>query len=216
MMQTSTRSLTRLVGLGFLLVAMSVTACDSPPKTSTGGRLRVDETTQADLNSNQMNTPDLFAFGTQAGESLAMQVSQIPEIENSPTRVVIELGTITNKTTTTPSRDFEMIQHRLRQAIQSSRYLTDRAMVVERRVLMERETSDIMGEDKTVDLLQEGGGGSSGPARHDPALTYVLQGEFYETNRGNVRTYWFSFQLTNLKSRAIVWSDAFEQRYQGP
>lgn len=182
-----------------------------PPVGDRGGRMDVYSTTEHDRRSTRANAPDLFSFGDQVAADLALQISEIPEIRDSPTRVVIEFGTLSNQTAT-PTSDFELIQRRLRNALQQSRHLQKYAMFVETRQRMEREHRNIRGAEEP-DLLQDGST-SAGPARYDPNITYVLQGDFYEMRRGGARRYYFDFQLTNLASRVTVFADTFEQGYR--
>lgn len=188
--------------LSVVLAAAALAACGGPPHGDSGGRLDPRETTAADVMSDQANVPDMLSFGDQVGESLAYQISDIPEIRSSPTRVILELGTIENQTRT-PLSDFEMIQKRLHRAIQRSPHLRSKVMVVESRDRMEYEMAKVTGQ-------------GGGVAQYDPNQTYVLQGDFYEAVRGNARRYWFNFQLTNLASRAIVFTEDFEQGYLKP
>ena len=169
------------------------------------------QTAEQDRRSRLANAPDLFSFGDQVAADLALQISESPEIRDSPTRVVIEFGTLSNQTAT-PTSDFELIQRRLRNALQQSRHLQKYAMFVETRQRMEREHRNIRGAEEP-DLLQEGST-SAAPARYDPNITFVLQGDFYEMRRGGARRYYFDFQLTNLASRATVFADTFEQGYR--
>ena len=199
-----------------LMVGSLIPGCASTPPSSNYGRDgRVDpsRTTAGDIYSDQANMADLRAIGDEAGEALAYEISRIPEIRDSPTRIVIELGTLNNKTRTS-TQDFEQIQRRLFSKIQRSEQLRNYAMVVEQRRLMEHEYREIMGEPES-DLLQEGSP-SDGPSRYDKDITYVLQGHFYEAIRGKTRDYWFEFQLTNLGSRVIVFSWASDRKYVTP
>ena len=174
-----------------------------PPVGDRGGRMSPYNTTRQDRISTDANAPDLFSFGDTVAESLALEISQIPEIHESPTRVVIEFGTINNRTRT-PTGDFELIQRRLRNTLQRSRHLRKYAIFVESRQRMERETRNVMGHVP----------GQEGPAQYDPSITYVLQGDFHEIRRGESRRYYFDFQLTNLASRVTVFSESFEEGYR--
>lgn len=182
-------------------ILVTLTACAGPPRGDSGGRLDPGETTAADVFSDQANVPDLFAFGDQVGEALAYQISDIPEIRNNPNRVILELGSLQNETRT-PLSDFEMIQKRLHRAVQRSPHLRNKVMVVASRDRMDYEMSKL--------------GAGGGAATYDPNQTYVLQGDFYEAIRGNARRYWFNLQLTNVASRAIVFTEDFEPGYLKP
>ena len=49
-----------------------------------------------------------------------------------------------------------------------------------------------------------------GTAQYDPKITYVLQGDFFESDRGERRQYYFEFKLTNLATREIVFNKHFD------
>lgn len=193
---------------GLALSAVVLTGCMGPPRGDSGGRIDPYETTAADVFSTGANVPDMLAFGDRVGEQLAQRLMSIPEIANAPHQVVLELGTIENKTRT-PLSDFEMLQKRLHRAIQRSSFLRNHILVVESRARMEYEMSRIQGAAEP-DLLQDGAGGGTRVQQYDPRYTYVLQGDFYETVRNNARRYWFNFQLVNLQSRAVVFTEDFD------
>lgn len=195
--------------------AAFVCSCAATPPPSHVDRTRVGttETTRGDIYSDQASMPDLYRFSDEVGMRLARDIAQIPEIKDSPTRVVIELGSINNETNTS-TNDFEMIQRRLFGQVQQSDHLQNYAMVVEKRQFMERDYKEIMGEDDP-DLLQEGRS-SGGPQKYDPNITYVLQGHFYESRRGATGRYLFGFQLSNLGSRAIVFNRTFDSSHITP
>jgi len=180
--------------------------CQSgPPSGSTGGRIDPYRTTESDRRSDKASIPELLQFTDQAAEKFAAEVAKIPEVKQADTRLVMELGSIQNRTDT-PTGDFEQIQRRLRSKLMSSDLITDRFMVVESRRRMNREMDRVQGEDR--DLLQEGEKRES--AKYDPEITYVLQGDFYESERGDRRQYFFNFKLVNLASRSIVFNEDYD------
>ncbi len=178
-------------------VATVLVAC-GPPKGDPGGRIDPYATTGSDRASSKASIPAMLEFSDRVVASLTQQISAIPEIEGLPTRAVLELGTIENHTRM-PTRDFEQLRQRLRGQIFQSSLLRDRFLIVEPRQRMQRE------HDRLV-----GAGAEGGPARYDPAITYVLQGDFYESNRIDRRQYYFEFKLTNVESRQIVFLDQFD------
>lgn len=187
----------------FLLAALSISGgCALPPRSNPEpGRIEVTQTTRGDVYSPEASMPDLYRFSDEVGRQLALEIAQIREIRESPQRVVIELGTLNNRTGTT-TQDFELIQRRLFGKLQQSLHLERYAMVVEQRRTMERDYREITGSDETV--------GEGAPEKYDPDRTYVLQGHFFESRRGGTRRYLFEFQLANLGSRAIVFNRTFD------
>jgi hypothetical protein len=183
--------------------------CASAPEGSTGGRIDSYRTTDSDRNSSSASIPALLEYSDTVSQALAQEITSIPDIENAPTRCVLELGSIANKTST-PTGDFEQIRARIRGQIFQSKLIKGRFMIVEARDRMDSELNRVNGDSGQKDLLNEGTGGSAGTAKYDPKITYVLQGDFFESNRGDRRQYYFEFKLTNLATREIVFNKSFD------
>ena len=190
-------------------VAVAFLGCASAPDGSTGSRIDSYRTTDSDRDSSGASIPALLEYSDSVSAQMGQEISSIPDIENSPTRCVLELGSIDNKTNT-PTGDFEQIRARVRGQIFQSKLIKNRFMIVESRDRMDSELNRVQGDSGNKDLLQEGTGGSAGTAKYDPKITYVLQGDFYESDRGDRRQYYFEFKLTNLASREIVFNKSFD------
>jgi len=188
--------------------ALASLGCESDPSFvgRRGGRLDPYQTGAADRQSSKASIPAMLEFSDQVAEELAVQLADIPEITEATHRQILELGSIDNKTRT-PTTDFMQIQRRLRSKLLKSRLIRNNFKIVESRRRMDREFSRIRGQEE--DLLQEGTS-PRGSAKYDAGLTYVLQGDFYESNRGNKRLYYFNFKLTNLRTREIVFDSDFD------
>lgn len=173
-----------------------------------GGRIDPYSTTRADQVDRSATPATLWEFSDRVSESLAQRIATIPEIEQSPTRVIVELGGIENRTAT-PTQDFELIQRRLRSRLLTSDVVTNRVKFVEPVAVMDDELARVQGG-STDPLQRDLGGGATD--RYDPAHTYVLRGSFFESTRGGADTsrYFFEFQLVNLQSRAIVFNDSID------
>ncbi|MCC7407550.1 MAG: hypothetical protein IT442_05735 [Phycisphaeraceae bacterium] len=195
------------VRLSMLALSVMLLAVGCTPKGSTGGRIDPYRTTAADAASKQASIPALLEFSDQTAGRLAYDLSEIPEIKQAPTRVVLELGDISNKTRTSTG-DYELIQHRLRANLMQSKLIRDHFKIVEGRARMDRELNRVAGPGAGDILQEEGSAGQT--ATYDPAITYVLQGDFFEADRGGRRQYFFEFKLTNLKSRDIVFSSSYD------
>ena len=192
-----------------LTAAIALTAmAGCTPEGTTGGRIDPYRTTESDRRSNGASIPALLEYSDTVAQALAQDLTDIPDIEKSPTRCVLELGSIENKTNT-PTGDFEQIQARVRAQIFQSKLIKSRFMIVEGRGRMNSELGRVDGGGGGKDLMQEGTGGS-GTARYDPKITYVLQGDFFESDRGDRRQYFFEFKLTQLSTREIVFSKSFD------
>ena len=183
-----------------LLCALTMSAAAlgcSKPIGDTGGRIDPYRTTHSDEHSSRASIPALLEFGDRTSESLAQQISDIDAVRNASGKLVLELGSIDNHTST-PTSDFEQLRNRIRGQLFESRLLRDRFLFVEGRQRMEAEQERVSGDN------------SAGVAKYDPAITYVLQGDFFESNRGDRRQYYMEFKLTNLASREIVFQETFD------
>lgn len=191
-----------------LTCGLALLGCETAPAAigGSGGRIDPYQTTKADRRSNRASIPALLEFCDQVAEDLAVQLADIPEIADAQYRQVLELGSIDNKTRT-PTTDFMQIQRRLRSKLLKSRLIRDNFKIVESRRRMDRELSRVQGQDE--DLLQEHTS-PQGTATYDAGSTYVLQGDFYESIRGDRRQYYLNFKLTNLGSREIVFDSDFD------
>lgn len=168
-----------------------------------GGRINPYSSTSADRASGAASAPALWEFSDQVAESLVRRIAQIPEIAQSPERVVVELGNLSNGTDT-PSQDFELIQRRLRSKLLSSDVVTSRVRFVESIDDMDAEYRRIQATDRSgMNPLTD---------RYNPNSIYVLRGDFLESSRrgGETRRYFFEFRLTNLQTRTIVFNDSFD------
>ncbi len=201
----------RLIHLSLVGAAVALTLGACAPTRNTGqsgGRIDPYSTTRADELDRAANAPTLWEFSDQVAESLAQRIATIPEINNSPYRAIVELGSIENRTST-PTQDFELIQRRLRSRLLSSNVVTDRVKFVEPVAVMDREHARVQGEG--YDPLQRDLSGGA-TDRYDPNQTYVLRGSFFESTRGGGATsrYFFEFELVNLQTRAIVFNDSID------
>ncbi|MCB1281936.1 MAG: hypothetical protein KDB18_10475 [Salinibacterium sp.] len=190
-----------IVGAGMLAGCQSTAPNRSVGES--GGRINPYSTTAADRASGQASAPALWEFSDQVAESLAQRIAGIPEIAQSPDRVVVELGNLSNGTDT-PTQDFELIQRRLRSKLLTSDVVANRVRFVE-------SIDDMDAEYRRVQATNNNG---MNPLtdRYDPRSIYVLRGDFLESSRrgGETRRYFFEFRLTNLQTRTIVFNDSFD------
>lgn len=170
-----------------------------------GGRINPYASTGADRASTDASMPALWEYSDQVAQALAKRINEIPEIANSPSKVIIELGSIENQTNT-PRSDFELIQRRLRGRLLHSDYVTSRVRFVESVQSMDAERRRVLGEDPYTNSGQTN--------RYDTNATYVLRGAFFESDRSSTRRYYFEFNLVNLQSRDIVFNESFDLAQQ--
>ena len=181
-----------------LSLIVPLAACQAP-SGSTGGRIDPYRSTGADMASSKVSMPALMEFCDRTAQVLAQDITAIPEIRESPQRVIVELGSIRNQTRT-PTSDFEQIQARLRSQI----FQSD---VIKRKVVL---TEDPHRMDRELDRLEATGAPGGQTARYAADATYVLQGDFFESNRDETRRYFFEFKLVNLASRVIVFDNSYD------
>jgi len=175
-----------LAGIGPVL-----TACASDdPKGDAGGRIDIYRTSDMDRTSNRAHAPSLWEFSDLVAEALVADLTQIDRIVRKPTRAVLEMGDLDNRTNT-PTADFEAVQSRIRGKLLTSRLVRDHFMIVEDAARVDRQADRVVGEHQGTNL-------------YDPEDTYLLMGNFYESGRGNTRRYYFEFSLVHLASREIV------------
>jgi len=165
------------------------------------------------INDPAIDTVTLLEFSDQVGESIVNQISSIPEIANSPSKVVLILGRIENKTAGTSINDFQIAQRRLRAKLVNSDIVRRKADLVERPEVVQGDY-DALAPRKERDPFGDRRD-DRGPARYDPEITYILTGYFGEMTRGGsgsaggaIRSTYFSeFSLTHLGSSRTVFTD---------
>jgi hypothetical protein len=181
---------------------LAVQACQSepvPPPGATGGRIDPYRSTQADVYSDAASVPALMEFTDQTAQALARDITAIPQIRNAPQPAVIYLGTIKNQTRT-PTGNFEQMQARLRGELFGSSLVRQYATFKEDPARMDEEMRRLGNPDAPVARVQ----------RDNPQNTYVLQGDFYETGRDEVRRYYFEFKLAHLANSEIVFRNKYD------
>jgi PBP1b-binding outer membrane lipoprotein LpoB len=176
-----------------------------PPRGDGGGRVEVTDTTRAERNDARVLPSALFESSDMISQQLASDLKGVPEL-NGQYRATVVFGDIVNKTGIVSTTDFEAFRTRIRQQLMQSQNVLRNVRFVEMKQridpLIQRETS------KNSDLLQEG----TRPERKDlnPAYTYFLNGEMYRVERGgsSVNTYLMSYNLTNMETGEIIWTNA--------
>ncbi len=189
-------------GLG-LMGVLAASGCNQGPRGDTGGTIDPYNRTRVDANSPEADVVTLLEFSDQVGQELAVQLGRIGEIRNAPSKALIELGSIQNKTRT-PSGDFAAIQRRVFLTLVNSDFAQNVADVVEDVDRMDADAARVA-PSAPVDAQ---GKPTHQTARYPAEQTYFLQGTFSELSRGGGRnsTFVFDFTLTNAASRKIVFA----------
>lgn len=187
------------------LTAGSVIGCQSPARPSDRSDPYARPGDGA-LNDPAASPRTLIEFTDKVSQALADRIPQSPEITNSPQKVVIAVGAITNRTRT-PSTDFLAIRSKLFTNLFNSE-VSRHAVILETLETMDEQVNRYA-QPGGLDRLDEGSGGYATSARYDPAITYILNGEFGEISRdaGRDTTYLFNWRLVNLKTSAVVFAE---------
>lgn len=198
--------LARFAALALSGVLLGSGGCDQsrttnpPPRGDTGGRVDPYRSTGVDAGSARASTVDLLEFSDRVGESLAARIARIPEIAQSPDRVVIEMGAIENNTQT-PSSDFAIMRRRVFSGLVNSDLVRPYADILEAPEITDRQRGRFATDPGSTD-------------RYDTRATYLLQGFFGELSRGGgiQSNYYYEMTLTNLQSRRIVFVEQFDSK----
>jgi len=184
-----------------LMLTVVLGGCAQPPRGSTGGRIDMGKTTDAERASPRILPGALIEFSDQVAQELAQDLAEVRTIRDAPSRCTIIVGDINNKTQIVSSDEFEMTRSRIRNNLLQSQYVTDRLKFVENRARIDQLRQ------REMVLPQEG---PVGPDAYDPQTTYALNGDFYRVHRGNVNQYYMEFQLVHFASNEIVFSERYE------
>ncbi len=181
-----------------------LTGCQMAPSGDTGGRVDPSRTTPAERNDARVLPSAMFEFGDGVAQQLANDMKDIPEL-NGEYRATVVFGDINNKTGIVSSNDFEAFRTRIRGQLMQSRNVLKNVRFVESRArvndLIRRETGT------GGDLLQEGT--RKERAELNAAYTYFLNGDMYRVERGGnaVNLYMMNFNLTNMETGEIIWTN---------
>lgn len=193
-----TIALAAACGSGLVLAA-----CSNPgpaPRGNTGGRIDPYRSTSVDAQSGAANTVDLLQFSDAVGRAIALRIADVDEIEQSPEKVVIEMGGIENKTYT-PTSDFEIMRRRVFTGLVNTNAVARLADIVEAPETMDAQRGRFANDFGQTD-------------RYGTRQTYLLQGYFGELTRGGgaQSNYYYEMTLTNLQSRRIIFAEQFDSK----
>lgn len=202
------------VGAGFwagsvAMAGLLIAGCSNiPPSGSRSGRVEVTDTTPAEANSRQVLPTALVEFSDQVAQQLVADMQQIPEL-NGGYRATVVFGDIANNTQVVPTTDFEAFRNRIRQKLMQSRSVLANVRFVENRARMEALRRREGGGGG--DLLQQSPGGAAAGDALVPEYTFFLNGDMYRVTRGSqeqVNLYMLSFNLTNMQSGELIWTNS--------
>ncbi|CAN5858755.1 hypothetical protein BH11PLA1_BH11PLA1_20920 [soil metagenome] len=166
-----------------------------------------------------VRTDSLYSFEGQTAEALADRLAQIPQIKNSPRKVVVAFGELQNLTSGTPTSDLITIREKLGDSLTNSDFFRRQATLVGDLRQFERLKAEFSGINRGPGAQTETGGaqGAAG-ITYDPQDVYILDGFFGEIKRPTggsatpTSTYQFVFKLTHLQTAQQVFSQAFTSK----
>ena len=139
-------------------------------------------------------------------DKMAPDLLQIPQIAQSPTKIVIVMKPIVNKLESRPTEDLTIYVARLKALLTAN--ARDRiAFVEERETLQNYQQQELGNRDPFEDAARNGQ-----PADRRQLPQYVLHGTFYEKYEGKTSYYLCSFQLTDINTGVQVWENSYEVR----
>lgn len=195
-----------------LSCALVLPACQTkyPPKGDSGGRVDPYRQTNADRYSREVSSVTLLEFADLVSQALSARIAKVDEITGSDTKVALEMGAITNDTST-PTSDFQIIRRKIFTGLVNDSIVSQHANVYESPELMDEQARRFQ-PNGDADLFDDGPSGAP-TDRYAPEDTYVLQGAFGEITRGTKQsTYIFDVTLTNLASRRVIFVEQFNSK----
>lgn len=187
-----------------LLGCLVMTAGCQSWRGSSGGRVGVTETTEAEWDSPKVLPVSLVEFSDQASRAIVEDLMQLQPIRDNAGRVTVILGDINNKTGIVSSNEFELVTARLRNNLINSDIARGTLRFVERRARMQNLAArEGVAEGEFV----------ADPPNYDPQTTYALNGDFYRIGRGETNQYYMEVQLVHFGSNEIVFSDRYDAKH---
>jgi hypothetical protein len=201
-----------VVGLGTGLLA----GCNQGPSGRQGGNVDPYEQVKGTSRDRAVNDVTLLEFTDQVTQSLAERIPTVADIRNAPTKPVIAVGAITNRTNT-PSSDFAAVRSQIFTDMVNST-VAQQADILDTLEVMDEQAARYA-QPGRENRMDERGVTVPTSARYDPKITYILNGEFSEISRGeNGRssTYIFNWRLVNLGTSKTVFADRVTAKQTRP
>lgn len=170
------------------------------------GAHRVDpnKDTRAELNDGRMLPVALLEFSDKAPKVILERLPTAPIISATPGRVKVVLGSIRNLTQSTNTTEFEIVTHRIQNALINSNSGGKLAFVMDR---------PRMKETAAHEEVVNANGTPANPPAYDAATTYVMNLDVNEVSRGNTHLFYMHLTLTHFGSNEIALSDDFEIKH---
>lgn len=189
------------VGTGLALATLGTTGCYSDRPHSYGReRPPVD---QLDDRDKGLQSKDVVA----ASDQLAMDLMALPEVNLSQTQLTIVFTAVENYTQD-PRVNYDIFLERLR--VNVARLGRGRVAVIDNRDRVANIQSRELDSAPSGDRFGQGGvpPSAGGPGGIQPE--YALYGKITSMPNRGTTYYLATFQLTNLRTRQMVWTNQYE------
>jgi PBP1b-binding outer membrane lipoprotein LpoB len=183
--------------LAIAFLASGAVGCQSNPS----GRVGVMETTEAETESAKVLPTALMEFSDQVARQLTGDLAELPRISQSDGKATVLFGDLNNQTQVTSTNDFELMTARLRDNLINSEFARKKV-----RFVADRDRMRDLARQEEVGSRQ----GHSGPGPYDPQSTFVLTGDFYRINRGDMNQYLMRFELSHFASGETIFSNRYD------
>jgi len=201
------RTLASVLALLGATFAANLSGCTAYQGKKTG-RVDPGATTEAEMNSGKMYIADLYDASGRVAEALMKDLERLSETDlkqgGQAFLSTLVYGDISNKTSTMPTTDFEVVRERIRDMLLSSSEFRKHFRVIENRGRYETLRANELGL----------GGGGNADRKINEAYTYFLNGNAFSLDRPDTRGFYLNFQLMRASDGEIVFSKRYEQTYQ--
>lgn len=189
-----------MVGLGACLSLSALTGCSNGPSYD---EMRPDPSSIVKGDTG-LQSKDLIEMT----DKMAPDLLKIPEIAANPTKVVVVVTGIDNRTASAAGQDMRIYTARLRSLL--NQHARDRMAFVEnRRTTQALQAAEGQQPNDPFEEASRRGGPAPSTAYQ---AQYALKGEFYDKTNRATTFFLCTFQLTNLKTGEIVWENSYETR----
>ena len=165
-----------------------------------GSRVDPYKDTNAELDNGNILPVALLEFSDQAPKVLIDGLSNAPKLNEIPGSVTVILGTIRNLTTGTNTSEFEIVTHRIQNALINSSKAGKLVFVMDRARMRETAARE--------EVVNANGAVANAPT-YDAATTFVMNLDVNESSRGNTHMYYMHVTVSHYGSNQIVLSDDY-------
>ncbi len=170
-----------------------------------GHRVDPYKDTNSELDDGRILPAALLEFSDQAPKVISQNLANAPVIKEIPGDVKVILGTIRNLTTSTNTSEFEIVTHRIQNALINNQSSGKLAFVMDRARM--KETAN---REEVVNA----NGTPANPPAYDAATTFVLNLDVNEVSRGGTHLYYMQVTLTHYGSNRVVLSDDYQIKHE--